>query len=121
MIAAALRPGRSAPGWPWRVSAAATPCSWLLNTLLALPSVVVGLVVYLLLSRAGPLGSLGILFTPTAMVVAQTILVLPMVAALTRQLVDDAMRDARRAAALDGRRRAARCALILLCTSAWRC
>ena len=58
-----------------------------LNTLLALPSVVVGLVVYLLLSRAGPLGSLGILFTPTAMIVAQTILVLPVVAALTRQLV----------------------------------
>ena len=61
-----------------------------LNTLLALPSVVVGLVVYLLLSRAGPLGSLGILFTPTAMVVAQTVLVLPLVAALTRQLVADA-------------------------------
>jgi tungstate transport system permease protein len=62
----------------------------LLNTLLALPSVVVGLVVYLLLSRAGPLGSLGILFTPAAMIVAQTILVLPVVAALTRQLVADA-------------------------------
>jgi ABC-type tungstate transport system substrate-binding protein len=62
----------------------------LLNTLLALPSVVVGLVVYLLLSRAGPLGSLGILFTPAAMVVAQTVLVLPVVAALTRQLVADA-------------------------------
>ncbi len=65
-------------------------CVALLNTLLALPSVVVGLVVYLLLSRAGPLGSLGILFTPAAMVVAQTILVLPVVAALTRQLVADA-------------------------------
>jgi tungstate transport system permease protein len=64
----------------------------LLNTLLALPSVVVGLVVYLLLSRAGPLGSLGILFTPTAMIVAQTFLVLPVVAALTRQLVADAWR-----------------------------
>jgi tungstate transport system permease protein len=62
----------------------------LLNTLLALPSVVVGLVVYLLLSRAGPLGSLGILFTPTAMVIAQTVLVAPIVAALTRQLVADA-------------------------------
>ena len=62
----------------------------LLNTLLALPSVVVGLVVYLLLSRAGPLGSLGILFTPSAMVVAQTILVLPVVTALTRQLIADA-------------------------------
>ena len=64
-----------------------------LNTLLALPSVVVGLVVYLLLSRSGPLGSWGILFTPTAMVIAQTILVLPVVAALTRQLVGDALRD----------------------------
>jgi len=61
-----------------------------LNSLLALPSVVVGLVVYLLLSRAGPLGSLGILFTPTAMIVAQTLLVLPVVAALTRQLIADA-------------------------------
>ena len=63
-----------------------------LNTLLALPSVVVGLVVYLMLSRSGPLGSLGILFTPQAMVVAQTILVLPVVAALTRQLIADAWR-----------------------------
>lgn len=63
------------------------------NTLLALPSVVVGLVVYLLLSRSGPLGSWGILFTPSAMVVAQTILVLPVIAALTRQLVGDALRD----------------------------
>ncbi len=63
-----------------------------LNTLLALPPVVVGLAVYLLLSRSGPLGSLGLLFTPQAMVVAQTILVLPIVAALTRQLVADAWR-----------------------------
>jgi len=55
-----------------------------LNTLLALPSVVVGLVVYLLLSRAGPLGDWGILFTPAAMVVAQAILVTPIVAALAR-------------------------------------
>ncbi|HEX7435128.1 MAG TPA: ABC transporter permease, partial [Caldimonas sp.] len=67
----------------------------LLNTLLALPSVVVGLAVYLLLSRSGPLGSWGILFTPAAMVVAQTILVLPVVAALARQLVADGLRDAR--------------------------
>ncbi len=63
-----------------------------LNTLLALPSVVVGLVVYLLLSRSGPLGAWGILFTPLAMVVAQTVLVLPVVAALTRQLIADAWR-----------------------------
>ena len=65
----------------------------LLNTLLAMPSVVVGLLVYLLLSRAGPLGSLGILFTPAAMVVAQTILVVPLVAALSRRLVLNALRD----------------------------
>ncbi|MFP5397200.1 MAG: ABC transporter permease, partial [Gammaproteobacteria bacterium] len=62
-----------------------------LNTLLALPPVVVGLTVYLLLSRSGPLGELGLLFTPAAMVVAQTVLVLPLVTALTRQLVADAM------------------------------
>ena len=61
-----------------------------LNALLGLPSVVVGLVVYLLLSRAGPLGSLGILFTPPAIVVAQTLLVIPIVAALARQFVEDA-------------------------------
>src|SRR6476661_10571110 len=65
----------------------------LLNALMGLPPVVVGLVVYLLLSRAGPLGSLGILFTPTAMVIAQTILVLPIVAALARQVVADALRE----------------------------
>ncbi len=67
--------------------------TWALNTLLALPSVVVGLIVYLLLSRSGPLGSWGILFTPTAMVIAQTVLVLPVIAALTRQLVGDSLRD----------------------------
>ena len=60
-----------------------------LNTLLALPSVVVGLVVYLLLSRAGPLGFLGWLFSFKAMVLAQAILVLPVVVALTRQVVED--------------------------------
>ena len=64
---------------------------WLLNTLLALPSVVVGLLVYLMLSRAGPLGSLGILFTPSAMVIAQSILVVPLIAALTRRLVLNVM------------------------------
>ena len=62
----------------------------LLNALLGLPSVVVGLVVYLLLSRAGPLGQFGILFTPAAIVVAQTVLVVPMVAALARQTTEDA-------------------------------
>jgi tungstate transport system permease protein len=63
-----------------------------LNTLLALPSVVVGLVVYLLLSRSGPLGFLGWLFSFKAMVLAQAVLVLPVAAALTRQAVEDADR-----------------------------
>ena len=66
-----------------------------LNGLLGLPSVVVGLVVYLLLSRAGPLGSLGILFTPTAMVIAQSILITPTLAALSRQVVEDAWTEYR--------------------------
>ncbi len=65
----------------------------LLNTLLALPSVVVGLVVYLVLSRSGPLGFLGWLFSFKAMVLAQAILVLPVVTALTRQIVEDAERS----------------------------
>ncbi|MGZ5786781.1 MAG: ABC transporter permease [Ramlibacter sp.] len=64
----------------------------LLNTLLALPSVVVGLVVYLLLSHSGPLGFLGWLFSFKAMVMAQALLVLPVAAALTRQAVEDADR-----------------------------
>jgi tungstate transport system permease protein len=63
-----------------------------LNTLLALPSVVVGLLVYLLLSRSGPLGFLGWLYSFQAMVVAQTILVAPIVMALTRQAIEDADR-----------------------------
>jgi tungstate transport system permease protein len=63
-----------------------------LNTLLALPSVVVGLLVYLLLSRTGPLGPLGWLFSLKAMVLAQAMLVLPVVTALTRQCVEDAER-----------------------------
>ena len=62
----------------------------LLNTALAIPSVVVGLIVYLLLSRSGPLGFLGWLFSFKAMVLAQAILVLPVVTALTRQAVEDA-------------------------------
>jgi len=65
----------------------------LLNALMGLPPVVVGLVVYLLLSRAGPLGELGLLFTPQAMVIAQTILILPIIAALCRQSVEDAWRE----------------------------
>ncbi|QJE72343.1 ABC transporter permease [Aerophototrophica crusticola] len=61
----------------------------LVNALMGLPPVVAGLLVYLLLSRSGPLGDLGLLFTPTAMVVAQTVLVLPIVTAVTRQVVED--------------------------------
>lgn len=62
----------------------------LLNALMGLPPVVVGLAIYLLLSRAGPLGEAGLLFTPAAMVIAQTVLILPIIAALTRQAVEDA-------------------------------
>ncbi len=61
-----------------------------LNAMLGLPSVVVGLVFYLLLSRAGPLGEWGLLFTPKAIVIAQAALVVPIVAALTRQVIEDA-------------------------------
>ncbi len=66
---------------------------WAVNTLLAMPSVVVGLLVYLLLSRAGPLGSWGILFTPTAMVMAQSLLVIPLVVAWSRRLILTAHRE----------------------------
>jgi tungstate transport system permease protein len=65
----------------------------LVNALLGLPPVVVGLVVYLLISRSGPLGNLGLLFTPTGMVLAQTILTLPIVIALTHRLVAPLWRD----------------------------
>ena len=61
----------------------------ILNALMGLPPVVVGLAVYLLLSRSGPLGPLGLLFTPAAMIVAQTILVTPIIAALARQTIED--------------------------------
>lgn len=61
----------------------------LLNAMMGLPPVVVGLVVYLFLSRSGPLGVLGLLFTPTAMIIAQVVLVTPIVAALARQVVED--------------------------------
>jgi tungstate transport system permease protein len=65
----------------------------LLNAFMGLPAVVVGLVVYLLLSRSGPLGSLGLLFTPRAMIIAQTILVTPLIAAFSRQIIEDADRE----------------------------
>ena len=61
----------------------------ILNAFMGLPPVVVGLIVYLLLSRAGPFGVLGLLFTPTAMIIAQVILVTPIIASLARQVVED--------------------------------
>ena len=64
-----------------------------LNALMGLPPVVVGLLVYLLLSRAGPLGEFGLLFTPTAMVIAQSVLILPIIAALSRQALEDAWKE----------------------------
>jgi len=85
-LGAAIAVGRF-PGRQWLIV--------LLNALMGLPPVVVGLVVYLLLSRAGPLGQFGILFTPAAMVVAQTILILPIVAALSRQVIEDAWQEYR--------------------------
>lgn len=66
-----------------------------LNGMMGLPPVVVGLLVYLLLSRAGPLGPLGLLFTPGAMVIAQAILILPIIAALARQVIEDAWEEYR--------------------------
>ena len=65
----------------------------LLNALMGLPAVVVGLLVYLMLSRAGPLGPLGLLFTPAAMVIAQAVLVIPLVTALARQTLEDALAE----------------------------
>jgi len=65
----------------------------LLNTLMGMPPVVLGLIVYLLLSRSGPLGFLQLLYTPTAMIIAQFALVLPIVTALTRQLIEDSWKD----------------------------
>ncbi len=62
----------------------------LLNALMGLPPVIIGLLLYLLLSRSGPLGPLGLLFTPAAMIAAQTVLVTPLVAALARQILADA-------------------------------
>jgi tungstate transport system permease protein len=67
----------------------------LFNGLMGLPPVVVGLLVYLLLSRAGPLGRFGLLFSPSAMIIAQAILVTPIVAALTRQVIADAWSEYR--------------------------
>lgn len=63
------------------------------NALMGLPPVVAGLVVYMMLSRSGPFGFLGLLFTPTAMVIAQTILIVPIVVSLTRAVIEDLWRE----------------------------
>lgn len=70
-------------------------CIVAINALMGLPPVVAGLIVFLMLSRSGPLGGLGLLFTPAAMVIAQTLLVLPIVIALSRQVVEDLWGDYR--------------------------
>lgn len=74
----------------------------LVNALMGLPPVVAGLFVYLLLSRSGPLGGLGLLFTPTAMIIAQTVLVTPIVAGVARQAIEDLWRDYGELYLLDG-------------------
>ena len=91
-----------------------------LNSLMGMPPVVVGLAVYLLLSRAGPLGSMGLLFTPTAMVIAQAILVTPIVTALTRQVVEDAWGEYREQLRSLGETRFG-AALTLLADARFRC
>ena len=84
-----------------------------LNGFMGLPPVVVGLTVYLLLSRSGPLGEFGLLFTPTAMVIAQALLVLPIIAALTRQTVEDLWLEYREELSAMGVGRAGRVATLL--------
>ena len=64
-----------------------------LSSMMGMPSVVLGVIVYLILSRSGPLGGLGLLFSPTAMIIAQTLLVTPLIAALARQIIEDVWRD----------------------------
>ena len=76
------------------------------NASMGLPPVVVGLFLYLLLSRSGPLGSLGLLFTPTAMVIAQVVLVTPIIAAVARQILEDLWREYGDLYTLDGAGRA---------------
>jgi tungstate transport system permease protein len=74
----------------------------LVNALMGLPPVVAGLFVYLMLSRAGPLGGLGLLFTPTAMIIAQTVLVTPIVGGVARQAIEDLWRQYGELYILDG-------------------
>jgi tungstate transport system permease protein len=89
------------------------PLIVVLNALMGLPPVVVGLAVYLLLSRAGPLGPMGLLFTPTAMVIAQALLITPIVAALSRQVIEDAWGEYREQLRSLGERRLGAAATLL--------
>ncbi len=88
------------------------------NALLGMPSVVIGLIVYLLLSRAGPFGSLGLLFTTKAMIIAQTTLTLPIVVALTHRATQGYWRDYGDALSIDGAK-TGRCVLALLAMARW--
>jgi tungstate transport system permease protein len=103
-LGAALAVGR----FPGRLAAVTV-----VNALMGLPPVVVGLVVYLLLSGAGPLGVLQLLYTPTAMIIAQTVLVTPIIAALTRQVVEDLNAEYDELLRAMGARRAATIATLL--------
>ncbi|HZV21472.1 MAG TPA: ABC transporter permease [Hyphomicrobiales bacterium] len=85
----------------------------ILNGMMGLPPVVVGLTVYLLLSRSGPLGSLGLLFTPAAMIFAQAILILPIIAALARQVIESLWEEYREELAAMGVKPASRVAALL--------
>ncbi len=88
VLGAALGAGVAAGKFPGR-----SMLIVLFNAAMGLPPVVAGLLVYLLLSRAGPLGAFGLLFTPSAMVIAQVLLITPVVAALSRQIIEDAWRE----------------------------
>lgn len=86
----------------------------LLNGMMGLPPVVVGLLVYLLLSRSGPLGSLGLLFSPQAMILAQAALIMPIIAALTRQVIEDLWQEYREELTVMGVKPLARVATLLI-------
>lgn len=85
----------------------------IMNGFMGLPPVVAGLMVYLLLSRSGPLGALGLLFTPAAMIIVQVVLITPIIAALTRQVVEDLWAEYREELSAMGAGPAARVATLL--------
>lgn len=85
----------------------------LMNGFMGLPPVVAGLMVYLLLSRSGPLGGLGLLFTPAAMIIVQTVLITPIIAALSRQVVEDLWEEYREELSAMGAGPVARIATLL--------